>query len=97
MKLGIVDSPLAKQRSRGGRGGAGGREGIFKAEQLRALLVGLVCSADRAKPPRDEGDRKMFQDFEFIDGHPHVRPFVLGLFCYESSVSTARPITGRPF
>lgn len=68
VKLGIVDAP--SQRQRGGRGA--GAEGIFQAEQLRALLVGLVCTADAAQTPSD-GNRQLFEDFDFIEGHPYVR------------------------
>lgn len=68
--MGIADAPSASQRQRGGRGAGG--EGIFQAEQLRALLVGLVCTIDAAQTP-NEGNRKLFEDFDFIEGHPYVR------------------------
>lgn len=69
MKLGIVDTPLANQRQRGGKGA--GNEGIFQSETLRAFLMGLVCTADPVQPP-SEADRELFERFDFIEGHPHV-------------------------
>ncbi len=60
---------LAKQRQGGGRG-----EGIFEAQKLRALLLGLVCTAEPAEPAPLSGDGKaLFEGFEYIEGYPHVR------------------------
>lgn len=67
IKMGIVDAPLAGQRRRGAAG-----EGIFEAEKLRTLLIGLVCTADPAQPPT-KAARGLFEGFDFIEGHPHVR------------------------
>lgn len=64
--MGLVDLPLPSQRQQGGA-----VEGIFEAGKLRMLLLRLVCEADPARPPRDE-DRKLFEGFDFIQGHPDV-------------------------
>lgn len=71
--MGISDVPLAKQRHGGGRGGGNG-EGVFEAEKLRALLIGLVCTADPAQhAPKQGPERALFSDFEYMEGYPHVR------------------------
>jgi len=67
-KLGISDGALAKQRQGGDRD-----EGVFEAQKLRALLLGLVCTAEPADPAPLSGDGKaLFEDFEYIEGYPHV-------------------------
>lgn len=48
-------------------------EGIFQAENIRTLLLGLICTADPAQPP-GKGGREMFEGFDFIEGYPNVRP-----------------------
>lgn len=65
--MGLVDVPHPTQRQQQ----EGVVEGIFEAGKLRMLLLRLVCEADPAKPPRNE-DRKLFEGFDFIQGHPDV-------------------------
>lgn len=81
VKMGIVDQPTANQRQStrggGGRSATGREEWIFQAEQLRQLLLGLVCRADPTKPPKAE-DREIFEAFAYIEGQPYVRPLVRG-------------------
>lgn len=75
-KLGISEAALAKERQgQGGKSGSGGGgEGIFEAEKLRALLMGLVCSADPIQPaPSERAGKALFDDFEYLEGYPHVR------------------------
>lgn len=68
-KLGISDVALAKQRQGSGRG-----EGVFEAQKLRALLLGLVCTVEPAKPaPLSGVGKALFEDFEYIEGYPNVR------------------------
>ncbi|CAM9759100.1 unnamed protein product [Scytosiphon promiscuus] len=88
-KLGISDG--AKARRGGGKGGSGsGGEGVFEADNLRALLLGLVCTAHPGRPAPEGGpEGKMFEDFEYIEGVPHRRWKVRKVFieCFGAALT----------